>query len=366
MRITMLDHTCDSLLKTVTGLEYGAVGGPRRQTDFDEFGFHQAFVDLVQSNGDSKSDDSFTWRIGRQEMLYGSGRLIDVREGANLRLSFDAARFLARKNDWAVDGFWSRPVLNNPYGFDDIPDPQRSLWGLYSVHPLDFLPDGHIDLYYLGYTNEQARFNQGLAYERRNTIGTRFWGGQMPFEYNIECMSQFGRFGDGAIQAWSIATAVRYNFSEQPFRPRVGLRSDVASGDHDANSSTLQSFNPLFPSGIYFNLANPVGPINMIDMHPNLDLWFTEKLKFTADWNFFWRQSLGDGIYSLSGRLLRTAGDNLSRYVANTPSATLVWTPTRHISVLTGYVHVFSGPYIQQTSSSLPTDYITSWIDYKF
>jgi len=24
----------------------------------------------------------------------------------------------------------------------------------------------------------------------------------------------------------------------------------------------------MFPSGSYFNLGNPVGPINMIDLHP--------------------------------------------------------------------------------------------------
>lgn len=352
--------------QTVTGLEYGAVGGPRPQTDFDQFGFHQAFVDIIQTDAGTTSDDKVTWRIGRQEMLYGSGRLIDVREGPNLRLSFDAVRVLVRKNDWNIDGFWSRPVQYNPYSFDDIPDPKKSLWGTYAVHPLDLLPDGHTDLYYLGYLNEQAAFNQGAGQELRHTLGTRLWGAPMPFEYNVESMFQFGSFANGTIRAWSIASAARYNFSDLPMKPRVGLRADVASGDRDANADTLQSFNPLFPAGVYFNLANPVGPINIIDLHPNLDLAMTSKLHFSADWNFFWRENTNDGIYSLSGRLVRPAGNSLSRYIGSTPALTTVWNPTRHVTLLTGYVHVFPGAFIDQSPPSLATDYLTTWFTYKF
>jgi hypothetical protein len=128
----------------------------------------------------------------------------------------------------------------------------------------------------------------------------------------------------------------------------------------------LQSFNPLFPSGVYFNLANPVGPINMIDLHPVLDLYPTDKVTITADWNFFWRQSLGDGIYTLSGQLLRPAGTGLARYVGSTPSLTMVWAATRHLTVLTSYVHVFPGTFIEQSPPNLPIDFFTTWLTYKF
>lgn|GEM_PF-4703281 len=33
-----------------------------------------------------------TLRLGRQELQYGSGRLLDVREGPSLRLYFDGAK----------------------------------------------------------------------------------------------------------------------------------------------------------------------------------------------------------------------------------------------------------------------------------
>jgi hypothetical protein len=352
-------------VQSVTGLEYGAIGGPRPQIDFNEFDAHQAFADIVLSD-DSDSQDSVTLRLGRQEMYYGSGRLVDVREGPNLRLSFDAARVLVRKGEWAVDGFWSKPVLNNPGVFDDEPNPSQSFWGVYGVHPFAVLPDGHADLYYLGFENANASFNQVPGHELRHTLGTRLWGAPLPWEYNVELMYQFGTFNSGEIQAWSVASAARYNFSERPLKPRLGLRADVASGDKNRNSPNLQSFNPLFPSGIYFNLANPVGPINMIDLHPILDLTLSATISLTADWNFFWRESLGDGIYALSGALVRPAGPSRARYVGSSPSLTMIWAANRHITVLASYVHVFPGEFILQEPPSKPVDYFTTWLTYKF
>jgi hypothetical protein len=347
----------------VTGEETGRIGGPRPDIDQDAFGFHQAFADVVLPLDGEK--DTLTARLGRQEFEYGSGRLIDVRDGVNLRLSFDAARLLLRNGDWEVDGWWGKPVLNRPGVGDDIPDPARSFWGLYAVHPLPFLPDGHVDLYYLGFENDDAVYVQGAGHELRNTLGTRLWGRPLPWEYNLEYDWQFGRFGTGSIEAWSAAHAVRYNFSDLPLKPRLGLRFDVTSGDNNPASPNLQTFNPLFPSGMYFNLLNPVGPLNMIDLHPTLDLYAGEKVTVSVDWDFFWRESLGDGVYSIGGVPLRK-GIGGPRYVGNSPAVTTVWNPTRHLSVLASYVHFSPGPFFQANPPDKNTDYFTIWLDYKF
>ena len=350
-------------VQTVTGLEDGRIGGPRPDIDRDPFGFHQAFADFILPLGAEK--DTLTARLGRQEMEYGSGRLIDVRDGPNLRLSFDAARLLLHKDDWEVDGWWGRPVLNQPGVFDDIPDPDRSFWGVYAVHPLPLLPQGNVDLYYLGFENKDAVYAQGPGYELRHTLGTRLWGKPLPWEYNLEYDWQFGRFGPGNIEAWSAAHAIRYNFSDLPLKPRLGLRFDVTSGDNNPATPNLQTFNPLFPSGVYFNLLNPVGPLNLIDLHPTLDLYAGEKVTVSVDWDFFWRESLGDGVYSIGGVPLRN-GVGGARYVGNSPAVTVVWDATRHLSVLTQYVHFFPGAFFKANPPDKETDYFTLWLDYKF
>lgn len=346
----------------ITGLEDGFIGGPRPDIDVNRLDAHQAFVDYIVP---FNNDNVLTARIGRQEMEYGSGRLIDVREGPNLRLSFDEARLLLKTVDWEVDAWWGKPVINQPGVFDDDPNPDKSFWGVYSVHPASTLPAGIVDLYYLGYQNEEAVFVQGPGAELRHTLGTRIWGRPLPWEYNLEYDWQFGTFNSGQITAWSAANAIRYNFSNYLWKPRVGLRFDATSGDRNPDSANLQTFNPLFPSGVYFNLLNPVGPLNLIDLHPTLDLTFNEETKFTFDWDFYWRESLEDGVYQLNGNPLRPGIDG-ARYVGSSPAATLTWTPTRHITMVASYVHFFTGPFFESNPPDKDISYFTTWIDYKF
>ena len=74
-------------------------GGPR-PPDRDDLDLHQAFFDITAPLHES---DTLTLRAGRQEMAYGSQRLISVRESPNNRLAFDAVRFLMRFSDWQAD-----------------------------------------------------------------------------------------------------------------------------------------------------------------------------------------------------------------------------------------------------------------------
>src|SRR6185369_1004271 len=84
-----------------SSLEDGRKGGPR-PTDRDELELHQAFLDLKLNFPD---DGSLTLRSGRQELAYGSQRIISVREGPNVRQSFDGFRLMYRTGEVQIDGF---------------------------------------------------------------------------------------------------------------------------------------------------------------------------------------------------------------------------------------------------------------------
>lgn len=346
-----------------SGLVNGRIGGPRQDIDEDTFDAHQAFVDVALPIGNGAT---LTWRVGRQEMTYGSRRLIDTREALTLRRSFDAVRFLLRTGTWSLDGFVSKPVRNQPHAFDNDPDPKRSLWGLYAVGPLTLLPDGHTDLYYIGYENQQGRFDQGMAYELRHSLGMRLWGHPLPWEYNLEFIGQFGTFGSGTIQAWAVASATYYTFSDLPLHPRLGLVADITSGDRDPKSSNLQTYNPLFPTGAFFNLADPAGPQNFMHVHPFLDLHVTERVTAIADWGFFWRESPHDGVYRISGPPFRTGQHSRKLYVGSAPALTVTWRATRHVTVLAGYVHFFPGSFFDEAPPGKAFDYFTTWMTYTF
>jgi hypothetical protein len=153
------------------------------------------------------------------------------------------------------------------------PRPDPLLLGRVRRPPAAAPPEGNVDLYYLGFENSQAVYGKGPGHELRHSLGMRLWGKPMSWDYNLEYVWQFGTFGSGNIGAWTAANAVRYTFSDLPLTPRLGLRFDIASGDNNPTSPNLQTFNPLFPTGAYFNLLNPVGPLNIIDLHPSLDVY---------------------------------------------------------------------------------------------
>jgi len=84
-----------------SGLEDGRNGGPR-PTDRDDVDLNQAFFDVRVPWGEA---DSLIFRAGRQELAYGSSRLISAREAPNVRLSFDGVKASLQLGEWRVDAF---------------------------------------------------------------------------------------------------------------------------------------------------------------------------------------------------------------------------------------------------------------------
>jgi hypothetical protein len=64
--------------------------------DEKKLDFQTAFIEI--GTGDERNWIKF--RAGRHEMEYGSGRLIDVREGPNVRLSFDGFKVKTGIGPW--------------------------------------------------------------------------------------------------------------------------------------------------------------------------------------------------------------------------------------------------------------------------
>ncbi len=345
-----------------SSFEEGRTGGPR-PADEDELDLHQAFLDVrfeVGANG------SLIVRSGRQEMIFGSQRIISVREGPNVRQSFDGFRAMWRTGDVRVDGFATRPAETNRHVFDDGPDNNRGLWGVYSVFPLPVLPGGNMDLYYVGYYNRHGRFDQGTSRETRHSIGTRLWRTAMPLDYNFEFIYQWGSFGNGDIRAWTAASDTGYTFRSLPLRPRLGLRADIASGDENPDNPDLQTFNPLFPKGAYFSEDNLMGPANFIDVNPTLDLHFSDRLGLTLNWDFFWRESERDGIYNNAVVPVRSGINSNARYIGSQPQAQVKWEIDRHLTFFLFYAHFFAGPFIRESGPGRDVDYMTTWLAYKF
>jgi hypothetical protein len=318
-------------------------GGPR-PTDRDELDFHQAFFDARAPLGD---EDSVTLRAGRQEMAYGSQRLISVRESPNNRLAFDAVRVLTVFGEWQADAWIAQPVEIDPGMFDDRRVDDVTFWGGYVTGPLPFIPGLNVDFYYLGISREQATFARGTADELRHSLGTRLYGKRGAFDWNFEFLGQFGSFGNAGILAWTAASDTGWTFAHVPAQPRVFLRADIASGDH--GRSNLGTFNPLFPRGAYFNEAALIGPQNLMDLQPGVELSPLKSFKITASCDFVWRESLDDGVYGVAVNLQVPPGASNSRYVGAFPSLGLNWQADRHLNLALNYVAYLLGEFVTES-----------------
>ena len=126
--------------------EEGRLGGPRPQIDEDRGDVHQAFIEV---GSHVSNPHGISLRAGRQEVVFGTGRLFDNNEGPNVKLSFDGFRGIAEGAHARLDLFAVKPVENNLGFFDDVPNHAESLWGSYLTVPAPIVSRGQADRYYI-------------------------------------------------------------------------------------------------------------------------------------------------------------------------------------------------------------------------
>ena len=343
-----------------SSLEDFRTGGPR-PTDRDDLDLHQAFFDAATSWRDG---NEATLRAGRQELAYGSQRLISVRDSPNNRLAFDAVRLLTRFGGWRADVWMAQPVEIDPGFFDDQRIGESAFWGGYLSGTLPFIPGFNADFYYLGLSRDNARFARGTADELRHSLGTRLFGKRGALDWNFEFVGQFGSFGGDDILAWTAASDTGWTFATLQ-SPRVFLRADVASGDH--GGSTLGTFNPLFPRGAYFNEASLIGPQNLMDLQPGVELALAKSVKLTASCDFVWRESPEDGVYGVALNLQVPPGANRDRYVGTFPSVSLAWQIGRHLNLTLNYVAYLFGDFVKESVPSQENgNYVSAVATFRF
>src|SRR3984885_7854786 len=345
-----------------SGLESFRQGGPR-PIDEKKLDFEAAFVEVGTSSG----DNWVVLQAGRQELNYGSGRLVSVREGPNVQQSFDGAKVKGKAGEWRIDLFATRPDIDKPGFFNNVPDHQTAFWGVYATRPLRRRVS--IDSYYLGLDRKAATFNRGTATETREPRGPRLWRPpatkEHDWDFDYEGVWQFGSFGADGIRAWTLASDTGYSFSSAPLRPRISFKTDISSGDNP-RKDTLGTFNPIFPIGNYFGVLADTGPgpVNFIDVHPRLQTWLPRGVSISTDVVVQWRESLYDGVYAVPGFLLVPAGDSRARFVGYRPGVEARWQIDRHVYLQADYGVFFAGEFLKQAAPGRNINYTELWAGY--
>jgi hypothetical protein len=362
-----------TFVELVNGEIVGAVTDPP-PAEQDPLDLLQGFADLVLSVGNG---GNLTLRGGRQEMTFGSSRLISFRETPNVRRAFDGARAFWTVKRRRLDAFVVRPVNPQLHVFDDIADQTQLLWGVYTTGP-------SLDLYYLGLNHKNATFAQGVARENRHTIGARIFGkrtgfdwheardfhrrprtdSDFSFDWDVEGAFQFGSFGAATISAWMISSDWGYTLAEVRFAPRLGLKADALSGDHNLQDNRLGTFNPLYPALQYYSQFGLFAPANLLNLQPNITLDFTEAWSVNLAWGSLWRESTADAFYQPAVEPVpgTITGERRVGYEA---SANLAWQATVHLTVLGTYAHFAPGGSVSQAGGR-SGDYLLALGQFRF
>jgi hypothetical protein len=346
-----------------SGLENGRKGGPR-PTDLDRLDVHQAFLDWKVFSSDT---NSLTIRVGRQELGFGSGRLVSPAEGLNLRRSLDGARVTVKlgKVVWNITAL--RLVKSSQGVFDDYPDHAQSIWGTGLSAPHPIWKHANLSLYYLGLDRKNSVFTKGVGRAIRHTIGSRSWKSAGAWDYNYEAIVQWGSFHGRPIRAWALSEDTGYSLSHNRFRPRFGIRADVTSGDGGMQSHALGSFDPLLPAApVYSGPSGVLGATNLIDITPTLRVSLSQALSLSWECSSFWRESLADGVYTPFITPIRADLPTADRYVATAPSVTVTWKANRHTTLSGIYTRFLAGGYFDSVPPARDVNYYSMSLSYRF
>jgi hypothetical protein len=333
--------------------------------DVDKSDLLNLFVDLKVAELD---DHPVYVRGGRQELVYGSQRLISPLEWANTRRTFEGVKGFWHGEKLDVDAFWVRPVVPDPTRFDSVND-KVSFAGWWNTYRP--MKGQAVDLYYLYLDSAlpviTRPFPEGRGGFDVNTFGARYSGDYQLLLWDFEGMYQFGERGNQPSSAGAATTGLGLHFANLPMNPQFWVYNDFASGDHNPGTGHYYgTFNQLFPFGhYYFGFIDVVGRQNIEDLNLHAIFFPTKWITTGVQYHIFRLDSAKDALYSAAGVPLRRdptgrAGTDVGDEIDYTTNFHL----SMHQDILVGYSHLYAGSFIKRTGSPLSPDYF--YLQYSF
>lgn len=261
--------------------------------DQNRLDLEQAFTTLIEPI----SGGIFKFRVGRQQFAFDLQRFVSVRDGPNVRQSYDAIWGDYEHGDWRYISFYSQPVVTqNLRAFDDYSNSHYA----FSVFRVErkIAGFGKINSYIAHFKQDNVRYISVAGNEYRNILDIRAIGIGEAFDWDLEVMGQKGSIANKTILAWAMGSRSGYTLNKMSWQPRIGLQVDAASGNHNTNGTTLGTFNPLFPNGYYVTLAGYTGYTNFIHIKPSLTLQANSSLKAMIAAAALWRETTADAVYT--------------------------------------------------------------------
>ena len=328
---------------------------PALPIDVDHADLLNAFVDVKLWQF---ADGPAYFRVGRQELLYGSERLISPLDFANTRRTFQGVKGFYRSDKFDLDGFCVQPVIPNATRFDSVDNNQvfSGLWGTYRMKPTQL-----IDAYVLNLDNTNRVTQLGVVRSPINvtTFGTRFVGNyDGRWMWDAEGMLQTGTvegtngvLGDKSLLAHASSVGGGYCFKDIPTKPQFWLYYEGASGNKNTASGPVNTFQQLFPFGhYYFGGTDQIGRQNINDFNGQFLFYPTNWITCLAQYHILRLDSATDALYNAAGVAIRRdptgkAGTDVGEVLNFIVNFHL----DKHQDVFLQWTHLYAGQFIKKT-----------------
>jgi hypothetical protein len=305
---------------------------PPRAIEVNRTEIQNLFVDarlLANDNG------QLTARVGRQELVYGSQRLVSPLDWANTRRTFEGYKLFWQGEDWNVDAFYVRPMNVQPYSLDS-PNYDQEFMGVYSTYKA--MENRTLDFYYLGYNTPAFRFD---------TWGTRYLVTSDQWLFEVEGAAQTGEYQ--GLDHVTGATTVG-----------VGRKLDDAFGwnpvrwtyyDYAAGSNTLgNGFHHLFPLGHrYLGFMDLFGRRNIESINVLLTMQPHERVTLLAWYYYLWLENPNDVPYTVNMTPFNPGNRPASTELGHELDLLATFNIHPRANIQFGYSHFFAGDYYKRT-----------------
>jgi hypothetical protein len=353
--VEVIDATIDNNDLPITGI------------DENRWDFQNAFVDVKVL----ERDDQPVWfRVGRQELTFGSQRLISPLDWANTRRNFQGLRLTSPGTNWDLDAWVTHPVNTATFGDGNGSGPGLgvNLFGTNMDAPnRDVVFGGGWATYkgikdhtihtFLLWDHHQSPFPGGTGFPlgNRYTYGHEWLGtfnvdsGNRAWLTDVEGGYQFGNDHGMPVSAGYITTGLGHTWKTLPWEPTLWGFYDYASGDKSKTDGVDNTFFQYY--GLvhaYLGLIDNIARQNISDINYRLQLKPTKKLQLMAAQHFFQLASANDTLYTVTGQPLGTPGHGTD--VGNEVDFTATYNYNQNLSLELGYFLFDYGSYVEAVS----------------
>ncbi len=331
--------------------------------DINRWDLQNLFLDLRLWTFDDDDDRPVWFRVGRQELLYGSQRLVSPLDWANTRRNFEGLKFFTRGKDWDFDLWFTHTVNTATFGDGpvslfgshfDSPNLNHSFSGAWFTYKA--VKEHLFDLYWLWDWNSKLP-QPGFQGGNRHTLATR-WLGNFPAVYGhskrtwhgeIEGGYQFGTNYAQDVSAGFIVGGIGHTWNDVPWQPDLWVVYDWASGSSNLNGRTTNTFNQQV--GLVHAFLGQIDNIarqNVSDINTKMTVKPLPQFTFQTQHHWFDLANSGDVLYTITGAPL--GKPHTGTHVGNELDllGTYVFNPNFNVQI--GYFWFWYGAFVENNA----------------